>query len=445
MANKWAIQNGNWSDGGTWNDGVVPTVDDDVWLNGKTVNVTTNIYSKSINNDENGGDYSSGGNLNVTQQDLIVTSNLNGSGSYNFIKILADQRITFIGDIQCKMSLNINFIQGVNSGLKYINVNGNISISDGGTFIFNFNQNTYLTINGNVTIIQSVFTNDSYKNYLVNGNITSDCSLNLSWGGAGNRKCTCNGNIYLSGGTINLNGSNMLGTVYATGNPVLSIFGSGTYINRIEYDDSYVNDMLLRAFSGAVIGGLYNYSNASAFTSEDLRNTLITFTSGEIHFGNITALSLTLSYATLFNNLYLKDSVKIYYKTENFLMFGNYIITDGSDVRYIYEGEGHPTFQIIRYDQQLNYPAEQQVAQGVTYGMQSEYEGRLALPAPSTVLKGVEYGDKVGTLEVIALSGATAQADQIAVVNLTEQEVNRVKNCATIQTVQQCFEDFKDE
>ena len=35
--------------------------------------------------------------------------------------------------------------------------------------------------------------------------------------------------------------------------------------------------------------------------------------------------------------------------------------------------------------------------------------------------------------------------DNIAVVNLTEQEVERVKNCATISTMQQCFENFKEE
>jgi hypothetical protein len=92
----------------------------------------------------------------------------------------------------------------------------------------------------------------------------------------------------------------------------------------------------------------------------------------------------------------------------------------------------------------LNYPTERNVADGVEYGLQNEYEGRLALPAEGVVMRGVEYGDKTGTLEVIALSGATATADNISVVNLTEQEVNRVKNCATIQTVQQCFEDFKE-
>lgn len=54
----------------------------------------------------------------------------------------------------------------------------------------------------------------------------------------------------------------------------------------------------------------------------------------------------------------------------------------------------------------------------------------------SVVLEGYEYGDKVGTLKTVP--------DNVTIVNLTEQEVNRVKNCATVSTVQKCFEDFKE-
>ena len=42
MANVYAIQKGNWSDGSTWSSGSVPTADDDVWLNGHIVNVSVN-------------------------------------------------------------------------------------------------------------------------------------------------------------------------------------------------------------------------------------------------------------------------------------------------------------------------------------------------------------------------------------------------------------------
>ena len=69
----------------------------------------------------------------------------------------------------------------------------------------------------------------------------------------------------------------------------------------------------------------------------------------------------------------------------------------------------------------------------------TELKGKtqVALPPESVVLEGYEYGDKVGTMKTVP--------DNVAIVNLTEQEVERVKNCATVSTVQKCFEDFKEE
>jgi hypothetical protein len=54
----------------------------------------------------------------------------------------------------------------------------------------------------------------------------------------------------------------------------------------------------------------------------------------------------------------------------------------------------------------------------------------------SVVLEGYQYGNKVGSLKTVP--------DNVTIINLTEQEVNRVKNCATVSTVQKCFEEFKE-
>jgi len=50
MANKFAISPGNWSSGGTWNDGVVPVSGDDVYANGFTITLDQDINVGSLRN-----------------------------------------------------------------------------------------------------------------------------------------------------------------------------------------------------------------------------------------------------------------------------------------------------------------------------------------------------------------------------------------------------------
>ena len=117
---------------------------------------------------------------------------------------------------------------------------------------------------------------------------------------------------------------------------------------------------------------------------------------------------------------------------------------------YINQVQSNPAAHLHIYTSEQTtdlQPQESNVKEGVIYdGGNRTGTYTPNFPQEANVLKDVEYGDnQKGTLEVIALSGATATADNISVVNLTEQEVNRVKNCATVSTVQKCFEDFKEE
>ena len=75
MANVYAVQNGNWSDGSTWSSGSVPTADDDVWLNGKTINMLNNdvLQAKTISNYANQ-------NISVVQGGYLI--GINGAGNY---------------------------------------------------------------------------------------------------------------------------------------------------------------------------------------------------------------------------------------------------------------------------------------------------------------------------------------------------------------------------
>ena len=73
MANKFATANGNWNNTAIWNDGIVPTVDDDVWANSFNVTLNTDVSVKSLRS-------------NISPLDLpfnpipLMTSNTSPSG-----------------------------------------------------------------------------------------------------------------------------------------------------------------------------------------------------------------------------------------------------------------------------------------------------------------------------------------------------------------------------
>lgn len=125
MANKWAVQNGNWSDGSTWNDGVVPTVDDDVYLNGKTVSVDiTTIDAKNITNEPK-TTIIAGGSLQMINSvtTIIVNSNLKAYSQHlltaNFQNAIVTINGNTVGDssLSCAVAL---------SNSSTITINGNV-------------------------------------------------------------------------------------------------------------------------------------------------------------------------------------------------------------------------------------------------------------------------------------------------------------------------------
>ena len=368
MANKWAIANGNWSDGSTWNDGVVPTEDDYVWLNGYTVTLNVDIAAKSISNGELEDFSVVGGTLACGNNARVINSSL-----HHYVSNLITQGnnlLTINGDIYLHSSANYCIQKyGIQNDVRCI-INGNI--------VGDTHECKFLSMGNN---------SGSYNSYLeIIGNITNcmiDCKL---YSGNYTKYISIVGNV----NDLQLQEDTGLYSVNIVGNLRQQLVTIGDLDDFSIYGElhNYAND--IPYFKTLYIGGNVFYNNGlGGFCSKS-----ISYINDDITFQNTTDLT--------------------------------YIVANSNKI-------------------DETYPTEQQVAQGVVYGMQNEYEGRLSLPAESTVLKDVEYGDKVGTLEVIALSGATATADNISVVNLTEQEVNRVKNCATVSTVQKCFEDFKEE
>ena len=209
MAIKWAVANGNWSDGTTWNDGVVPTADDDVYLDGHNISMAnTSIVAKTISNGVNPNTNLSGGFILFTSG-AIISANIYCYIS-NIIQCNNTSHIYFTlnGDLYMYSANNYAIIltAGANGYLHFTH-NGNAYIYDGGYVrgIANVNTAISVVINGNLTSTstESVFYNLGYS--VFNGSFTI------------NGDFTCFGQILYSATTSSAI-SSISGTLTLTGN-----------------------------------------------------------------------------------------------------------------------------------------------------------------------------------------------------------------------------------
>ena len=154
MAVKWAVANGNWSNGTTWNDGSVPVDGDYVYCNNHaiTLDVVVNQPNTTISNDVNIS-------LSIIQGGAVV---------FNVSVV------------------NVNFENsgGVSSSLYIIRSPG--SASD-------------IVINGNVNCGSLILNYSNNRNYIINGNVTTKQNSSLLSQTIAISSITINGNVTING------------------------------------------------------------------------------------------------------------------------------------------------------------------------------------------------------------------------------------------------------
>lgn len=185
MAVKWAVANGNWNAGATWNDGTIPQVDDDVYANNHavTINVATVVVG-SLNTMANadygiaqGGSFSCSVptsisasrtcDLRFSMGNVCINYNANTNANCYFSAPL----------IRCNANGMINHTYGNNTGWV---INANVEISNTNCHLgYGGAGNTrhILTINGNITstngFIFSMFSSSTTAGWtiIINGNV----------------------------------------------------------------------------------------------------------------------------------------------------------------------------------------------------------------------------------------------------------------------------------
>lgn len=228
MAVKWAVANGDWNAGATWNDGTIPTANDDVELNGHSISVRGNIVAKTLKN-ENGGyigcnattlSVAIGTILQMSTTTSILSLAFSGSPSHFYFSCNIEQQVA-------KPVISVAARSGYTHTLL---INGYITLQPYGYFFDLTASDITLSwvINGNIgavedyAYLQGLAYNTQIPKLTINGlcqNVSPRVTVNTF---------DMNGRLDVAGGvigctTLNINGSitykstnNTIGVRYTT-------------------------------------------------------------------------------------------------------------------------------------------------------------------------------------------------------------------------------------
>lgn len=202
MASVYAIANGNWRDGSTWNTGIVPTVDDDVYINGHIVTCRIEqqtITVASLHFDTNPITLSAGGRLRYDYLTGISTLIINANIIGNNEDIL--ERVNFTPQAYLINGNVTDVIISDNINPMTITVNGNVNNSR-----FNFNSgggsaSKTLHINGNINEMYIGGASNGVFYIYTNGNWRQQNEINK----VTNPTNTPSFNFFLSGKFVPIN------------------------------------------------------------------------------------------------------------------------------------------------------------------------------------------------------------------------------------------------
>ena len=235
MAIKWAVANGNWNAGATWNDGSVPADGDEVYLDGYQVTANADINTLcTVTNGMNNITGRSGGTIIIASNRIISINDIIGGTDYTIpvitITLANSRHITINANISGYIRLNSGSITSVSRASLTINgnlsasiiqysciniyndyiINGNVDISNSQYNLFHTGDNSNvhyaanLTINGNITTGNNqISRHKQLAEVVINGNITTNSSNALL------SNITAAGFCYFNGRLVSSNGATL--------------------------------------------------------------------------------------------------------------------------------------------------------------------------------------------------------------------------------------------
>lgn len=232
MAEIHAIVNGNWNAASTWDWNRVPDVDDEVYLDGFTIQGYSNmlISVKSINN------VSYGGHINITSGGVCIFN-------CNF----AVGNVDMITSTYCELQVNgnvhifgVGLLQNNTTGARPFTVNGNVTIDS--TSLLYKGAKGAIVINGNFYAPNSsIPTATGQNNTVINGNVVVNYITNTT---SGSGLLSVGGDFTIKQTSVN-NSISVSGTLFIEEYASLSVttltIGGGIYYFNRNSDNLNLN------------------------------------------------------------------------------------------------------------------------------------------------------------------------------------------------------------
>jgi hypothetical protein len=383
MPDKWPLANGNWSNAANWNGGTKPVAGDDVYADGRTLNVDESFTVATIRNTQRSGG-TIGGTFDFNTAGVIGTVTSSSPlvpGATNLIQVTATT-----GTVTIILGGSVAVLAG--SSVSLILHSGNCSLNLTGT---NFNAQSG---GGNV-------------NYLINktsaGTITITGTLNGAIGNSQNSSVllTSNGNTVIVGNIIGgtgLNGNNR--TVNQSAG-TLTITGNVTGGQNLASNQGVLFSGTSLTVNGTVTGGAAAVAIDTAATSNIVSGSVIGTTTTGISYAIAGLLSVsgsctagTVSPAVVSANA---SATNIF--TGPFINTNNTMAVQCVDM--VLTADASTTWDfgditLFSPEQLAYYPSASDIRQDTTYA-DGTVSGSLAMPPATAVIAGTPTDNTTGS------------------------------------------------
>lgn len=451
MPDKWPLANGNWSNAANWNDGTKPVAGDDVFADGKTLNVDESFDVATLRTTQrSGGTLGGTFNFNTAGVTGTVTSSTPLAGG-SIIQVTAPSGL---------VTLNMNNASGTITGAIVShtgNCNFNLNATPTYTFTVSGTQNGISkSSTGTITIVanliggavinisgQNAFSSTA-GNTIITGNVTGGSPSGI--GAASNGVLQTAGNLTINGNIRGGTGSASTNYGVNFSGAILTINGDIQTLNSTSIPvltSAPIFNLTGNVTGGTSVQGISTSGTTNTITGNVTAGTVSAITSTSANIINVTgtvtasATSQAISMTNANGQVYLNGNMvnnngkMAIYAPIVWLDANNTtsaaFFTSGGVARTLYSEDTFP-----------NMPAEANTRNNIVYGPGSGLRGTLKMPAAADTRNGVVYDNgTTGTAlftTATLLSEINSSSDAVAV---------RMRNCATPQILGEILEAFK--